>query len=125
MASIFTSGKVFVTLEYPDGSIFSGQAAVSEVTVSQPLTESIALSAGDSWVTREIAGPPEWSVELIGLGALQTRATFAREVHKEKTASEWRCVYCGAINLREHRQCQGCAAYRPFIYEGNGQKGKP
>jgi hypothetical protein len=34
-----------------------------------------------------------------------------------KTNMEWRCEFCGQVNLREHRKCEECNSARSFLYE--------
>jgi len=41
----------------------------------------------------------------------------AVDVKKVKSAKEWKCQHCQAVNLRAERECGKCGAPRPFIYD--------
>ena len=93
-----------MTIEYPDGLVYSGLAEEVEITITVP--------AESRWrVPFNVKG--DWSARLIGKGELTTsRADLRLEQHSD---NEWRCS-CGAIMVREIRKCTECKKWRTFLY---------
>ena len=89
MSAVHLGDQCHITIEMPDGSVFSGNA----------LMATVSCFGDDHW--------REWDVEFRGIGPLwfEERGIFERNARKLRTEVEWKCPYCGAVMLRKHRQC--------------------
>lgn len=105
MASCFGQ-DVIVTIEQPDGQVFRGKCSAVSLKVFPGF-----LRVGED--------EPHWNLELHGRGDLfwTTANEFTHRVTTSRSMAEWRCDFCGSVNLREHRSCQKCNAARSFLYE--------
>ena len=101
--SRFAGSKTHVTLETQDGLVIDGTGCTVEVEQ-------------ESWMP---GAEPIWTITVRGYGNLyhRTREEQVRHVADKRTASEWKCEFCGSVNLREHRNCQKCNAARSFLYD--------
>lgn len=110
-------GKVaHVVLQMGDGRAFSGQVMVGEVRVEDSEV-SVPMIGGSDWTG--MFRLPQWDMELRGIGPLVFSEVGEMEAQLEgvRSGSEWMCPWCGSVNLREHRKCEGCNARRPFVWD--------
>lgn len=114
MTAIHAGQEIHVTLEMPNGDVFSGQTMVAMLS----RTRTVSPPAINFFSGELIAEPMTWEMELCGMGELTfiPRQDYARRVQTERRAGEWKCGYCGAINDYLDKQCAGCNAWRPFAY---------
>jgi len=115
MGALMNSDECYVTLELPGGDVYTGRAAVASVNIDQPLIEY-----GDPASPLYLAGKTRWDMQLSGLSGLMRtdHKGHGKSVETYKGEPEWRCPYCGAINLRDTRHCDGCNAWRPWAMGG-------
>ena len=113
--ALIPQGEVQVYIETPDGYVFSGNAHVASITVSQNMLDVTELGAG--MMRSYIAGLTTFDIELSGTGEplwVRTRDGIAKDI---RSAIEWECLWCGAIMTRKHRQCSQCGGWRSFVYD--------
>ena len=105
MHQIMDARELTVTLETPDGYVWTGKAMMSTIEYGQ---------AFDKFGT--VNGPLDWRMDLVGVGSLELtqRDQFIKQV---RGASTWRCVYCGALMQAADLKCAGCGGWRPVIYD--------
>ena len=95
--------KLKATLELPDGTVFSGSGYVAQI--SQTL------------ITDDLE---EWTMELSGLGEplwQGTRTQAVERQHKQMSAIEWACDYCGSVWPKATTKCIQCGGHRSFVYD--------
>ena len=62
-------------------------------------------------------GTVETDITVIGKHHMTwDNGELAENIDATKTAAEWRCDSCDAVNLRKHRECQKCGFPRSFLY---------
>jgi hypothetical protein len=76
---------------------------------------------GPDYAGRSYAGAKTWTVEVTLLGQgdgpeLMHRERAMSERRRTESSMEWRCLFCGTVNLAAARRCDGCNAARSFIY---------
>jgi len=54
--------------------------------------------------------------DTIGNG-MWSQHDFKENVSKMKSASEWKCEFCGSVHPRKETGCHKCGAPRSFIYD--------
>lgn len=107
--------KCAITVETYDGKIWHGVA--DNVQVSEIVDNFVDFrwpSIGTSMPEPVLRS---WSMELSGAGVLyanlQDRGVYLKSA---RSASEWMCAYCGAVNPRARTQCSQCGGPRSFVY---------
>ena len=115
--------KLKVTIETPDGKVIDMAGMLTDFSLSMD-----SGFGGDS--VFDFAGNPvcrlpnQENIELVirGIGPI-VQSSRAEYVEKVRHAHEWRCPYCGHLNLIAARTCggledraAGCGAPRPFVY---------
>jgi hypothetical protein len=122
MASIFQPCEAVVTIEYPNGKVFSGKATAASVSLACPMIEVTAI---DDVFASYWPALPEWTMdlEMRGTGPLTLTQEFVKQRVDGvvKTELEWHCPFCGRVNPAGTRQCgagewDGCGGARPFLY---------
>ena len=96
--SLFNSERMKVYIQTDDGTTYDFSGYVKSITMSQ------------GWD----------ALTNIGLELLVTEDGLDHsrvDMSAVKSAKEWKCPHCQSINLRKMRECEKCAAPRPFIYE--------
>ena len=110
---LFGGGEMIATLEWPDGRAFRGKVVATQVSIDQPMARVGVVGGSDIHIPQE----QSWRMELQGIGDLDMTYEQKEQIRVMRTATEWKCDYCGAVMRREHRKCQGCGAFRSFLYE--------
>jgi len=105
--SILDSDLV-ITLETPDGRVFTGKGF--PVSLEYECDTIDVTTYGDD-APVFMAGRQQWTLEIVGNGRMEMSE---RETYT--SATEWQCVYCRTPNERQARKCTECAAPRPFVY---------
>ena len=115
------NNSVRVTLETPDGRIWTGMAQSMTVAIDSGMPLDITpLSAAGSEVLRGYYDP-HWRVALFGRGEMhmlmeENMVDRDEAIQQARTAAEWMCDFCGSVHGRDVRQCQQCGAPRSFVY---------
>ena len=114
VSELFGVEQVHVTIEFPDGRIYTGLFQAVEMMMTVDVGEP-PRSAMDDYASCYIASTsnPIVDLRLISTG---TVLTSMADISRAKSASEWLCEYCKGANLRKDLNCCHCAAPRPFIY---------
>ena len=102
MSNAILGERMFVTLQFADGRVISGETMCATFSVDN-MTYGGNLNL--------------WSLELQGIGDLMDSAQFEKQLAVQRSASEWKCPFCGSVNPRQHRQCEACNARRPFVWD--------
>ena len=106
-----------VTVELPNGEVFSGKAVAMETR--QSMRSDLLMSYGETmeYVPREM----EWEMMWRGIGSLASafkpRPQFAQEVRTSRSAAEWKCDWCGSVNPKSRGKCKSCGGSRSFLYD--------
>ena len=110
-----------LTFETADGQIAEIFVTEFEINFHQPTMEFQEYGCMDFHSIQ--LGPMEIHGSYRGLGS----PVFSRReevVETYRKAIEWKCPYCGHVNLRDARYCghgdtftKGCGASRPVIYD--------
>lgn len=115
ITDIISAKHVYVTLEYPDGSVVHGKCYVATVTVEQ---QAMPYFTFDSNVPIISASRPLVTMELVANGEilLSESSEYVERVEKERISPEWKCWYCGRPNKSTRETCESCNAVRQFVY---------
>jgi len=106
---------VHVTLEFPDGTVYSGKCQMA--TINFVNTNPTYIFGEDKFAP--LAGPSYTEIELVSYGddlITFVDDTFEDKVRKERSSTEWRCWHCGRVNERLRELCASCNSPRPFVY---------
>lgn len=116
MVSKLLGSEARLTIEHPDGRVYTGIALVTQVTMSAEV-QKFREWGSDNY--SHIPGVGKWSISAEGIGPLITeqRGDHIVQMHKSRTASEWKCDRCGTVWPHEINRCTACAWYRSVIYE--------
>lgn len=95
--------KLKVIVETPDGQVIDLTGLVVSMSVSTGFSDmaSVEMSMVVPSVDFVIRSHDDWSF-LLG---------------EMRSAPEWKCDYCGGVNLKKHRKCESCGAHRTFLYD--------
>lgn len=106
--------ELLVTMELPDGTIFSGKAMCAEIRQAMG-ADRLYYSGEDA---QFVAGQREWTMELRGIGSMmfEDSGDFRHKVERKKSAIEWACDWCASINPRRATKCSSCGGARSFVY---------
>lgn len=99
----FFGKEVKVYLELPDGTMWSGNTICAELTV-----ETFPYS---------YIKQMDWTLSLRGSGELTFTEGCRERIKEETKQSEWHCSFCGAVMPKAERKCEGCGAWRSFVYD--------
>lgn len=106
--------KYKVVFESADGTVIEMDATAVEFNMRQE------IAPVPSWgnPTAMIRGVVSYDLRLVGNGnPLMSHHDFKKHREEMRTASEWKCSYCGRPNKRARETCQSCGAVRSFLYE--------
>jgi len=106
--------KVIVYLELANGAVLSGQAVVAELTVNTSPLEY--RSFGSQW-SQHVGGWQDWKLTLTGDGEPTFTFEQRERIKQEVEKVEWYCLFCGAVMPKAERKCEGCGAWRSFVYD--------
>lgn len=97
-----------------DGTVFTANAQAVELSMYRDnLFEQSWF--GDSAM---ISTPWQWTLTANGTSMVrEQRETYIAQMHKTRTASEWKCDRCGAVWPRSANRCTACGHYRSVVYE--------
>lgn len=112
--SIGIGQQARVTLELPDGTIFSGQAYCAEIRQDVGLNHIFTPDGNEHRFPHSIG----WSMELRGIGNMffELQSDFKDKIDAKRSAIEWICDWCGSVNPKERRKCESCGGNRAFVY---------
>ena len=101
MARFNPGDKVIITVEMSDGIVYHVPAYSMSMSVS---TEFSSEPRG------------HFEFDTIGLGMWSTKE-FKEHTNILKSASEWKCEFCGSVHPRNETGCHKCGAPRSVIYD--------
>lgn len=111
------SGDIRVTLEMPDGTIYSAPATCVSISVDNQIRSPEFFGEESLFPYPALGEPLGWSMELRGHSLVfEQREEFIEEVRREATALEWKCDWCSAVNPKAARKCEACGGWRSFLY---------
>ena len=100
MARFNPGDKVIITVELPDGIVYRAPA----YSMSMSFGNEFDFSHG------------HFEFDTIESG-MWTAGKFSENVKSMKSASEWKCEFCGSVHPRNETGCHKCGAPRSFIYD--------
>ena len=104
--TLFANEPLRIYLERADGMLYTGDVMVANLTITHGYDEWPAISV-----------PSEWEITLVGTGELVLSETNLTQLRSEIEQPEWRCSFCGAVMPKAERKCEGCGAWRSFVYD--------
>lgn len=116
-----------VTIEFPDGRVITAMVDSANIEFNELYRDPWRYAAiGDFGATvsdvmsKTAFGQTTWRAELSGRMARVSatdRQSAKDTLEQRRTASEWRCDFCGAVMPRAQGQCTQCAGWRSFLYD--------
>ena len=93
--------KCKVWVETPDGRVIEFSAVSTRIDMHMPYS-----------------GLVETHIEFDTFDSIawKEKDAFRRQLKEEKSASEWKCDYCGRPNKAHDETCKSCGAVWSFIY---------
>ena len=115
MLDFATVRKAKIIIEAPDGLIYSGIVEGFEVSIEQRRIPVSHMVTFDGPLPSFSAGPFEWTIRARGMGDLTCAPSAEEYTEAKRQAPEHECLWCGATNLKEQRQCPQCGGWRPVL----------
>jgi len=101
-----------ITIEMQTGEVYSGIAYKFAITQSNYSVPIMSIGHLDPVSYVQERAP---TFEVVASCTKMDRYPSIDEYQEKKPTSEYECLWCGATNLKERRQCPQCGGFRPVL----------